>query len=418
MKTLKKNIVWLLKNKRSGRTMIRFLYFIKNGVRLKDCKTMSVLEYCKKNSIKINYIENEKTREVIVHPALNGLCNSIPKKGKIPVYPVYVIELKNAIITGGNDGIIMNDYVLNDRIDYIRKNAFGPKPSYCFSVDNARENILIKRLEGEKIEKGLCVIGRFPENWWHITFELLSKIQLFDMDSKYLDWPILIDDAAIKDRNSFKLLECLNLKKHPLIVLKKDESIMVRNMVYASCMVTEILGNYTDKHSRDKLPYKTYLFNNKLSINYIRSCVLRTINYNPQRKIFIARAKKGRLLNEKEVAEFFENHGFEILYSDHLTFEEEVEAFSNAKILISTMGGAMTNLVYASPKAVVVCIFPHKAVATMSMYQEIAHIVGFKFFNQDAEIVKEPSTWDALEYKISLENCKQLVENLNIKSER
>lgn len=400
---------------KTGRKILRLLYFIKHRQRLQEYKVMSVLRYCRKNHIGIHYIEKEAEREAVVYPPVNGIREEKTKKCVIPVYPLYVTELEHAVITGWNDSIIVKHAVLNDRKDYIAENTFAPCPYYSLSIDKTRNYMMAKPLSIQRhIEKALCLTGRFPDNWWHYTYELLSRIPLFDMNSQYHKWPILIDDAAVKDESSFKLLKRLNVRNHPLITVKRNEQVHVKRLAYASNTVTEIIGDYAVQFDRNIPLKQTYLFINRSSIAYIRKCVLKSGSSHPSRKIFVARARKGRLLNEKEIADFFQGIGFEVLYSDRLSFEEEVEAFSNASVIVSTMGGAMANLTYVSSGSRVVCIFPHKAIASMSMYQEVADIIGFTFYNQDARIVKEGRTYDVMEYILPVDDCVQLCKNLQL----
>lgn len=418
----KEKILEIILNKcsncKSGRRALGLLYFVKHKKRLLEYRVMSVQEYSRENHRKVTYFEKDEEREATIVPAIYG--SDFYRGGvkrNVPIYPCYMTEIENGTVTGYTDGVIAGNCVLNDRKDYNPVNIYeAARPVYCISIDDKREYMLAVNVRHEKIlERALYISGRFPHNWWHYTFELVSRISLYDKNPEYDDWPILADDTAVNDKSSFKLLQLLNYKKRPVIVMKRNEHVLVHRLAYASVTVTETIGTYADAYMNESDACRVfYFFSNRNSVSYIRKHVLQNMNHHPSGKIFVARKRKGRLVNEKEAAAFFQSMGFETVYSDSLSFEEEISIFSNAEIIISTMGAAMTNLLYISPAAKVICIFPQKSVSALTGYQEIADIVGFQFYIQDARIVKDSEKYPCIEYILLAEDCQKLCRDLNL----
>ncbi len=69
----------------------------------------------------------------------------------------------------------------------------------------------------------------------------------------------------------------------------------------------------------------------------------------PYRCLYLSRSKteeKERVSNEEEVTKFLINKGFEIIYPEELTIKETVLLFSEAKIVISSLGSQAMNIAF------------------------------------------------------------------------
>lgn len=79
----------------------------------------------------------------------------------------------------------------------------------------------------------------------------------------------------------------------------------------------------------------------------------------PTRKIFVSRrgAKFRRILNEAEVENCLEEHGFEILASESLSVEDQIRLFSQAETIVAPHGAGLTNMIY-SKKPKIIELFP------------------------------------------------------------
>lgn len=83
----------------------------------------------------------------------------------------------------------------------------------------------------------------------------------------------------------------------------------------------------------------------------------------PEKNIYISRRKSARpLLNESEVEDILSNHGFDVIFAEDLTFQEQVSVFSSAKTLISSHGAGMSNIAFMNSGTSIVEIFTDKAI--------------------------------------------------------
>ncbi|RBI65887.1 hypothetical protein DQ400_16670 [Vreelandella sulfidaeris] len=76
----------------------------------------------------------------------------------------------------------------------------------------------------------------------------------------------------------------------------------------------------------------------------------------PYRRIFISRAKAARrkLINEEEVWSLLEPHGFQRVFMEDLTFQEQVKLMQETSVLIAPHGAGMTNMMFCPQGAKIV----------------------------------------------------------------
>ncbi|RUR31310.1 glycosyltransferase family 61 protein [Vreelandella nanhaiensis] len=76
----------------------------------------------------------------------------------------------------------------------------------------------------------------------------------------------------------------------------------------------------------------------------------------PNRRIFISRAKASRrkLVNEEEIWSLLEPHGFERVFMEELTFQEQVKLMQETSVLMAPHGAGLTNMMFCPPGAQIV----------------------------------------------------------------
>jgi len=91
---------------------------------------------------------------------------------------------------------------------------------------------------------------------------------------------------------------------------------------------------------------------NPYAIQYLRHSFLNCGNDRPEigDRIFLKRRAKTRgFLNEKEIEDFFENEGWDIVDLEELDFSEQVGLFSRVRAVAGLHGGGFTNLLWCRP---------------------------------------------------------------------
>ena len=82
-------------------------------------------------------------------------------------------------------------------------------------------------------------------------------------------------------------------------------------------------------------------------------------------KIYISRdkARARNVVNESELINLLENHGFRTVYLEDLSFLEQVSLFSSARFIVSPHGAGLTNLIFCRPRTKVLELFSPRYVS-------------------------------------------------------
>jgi hypothetical protein len=99
----------------------------------------------------------------------------------------------------------------------------------------------------------------------------------------------------------------------------------------------------------------------------------------PLRRIYLARgnASRRRVVNETELLEGLEEHGFSSVAFDGMTIAEQATVIGGADVIVAPHGAALTNLVFAEPGTRVVEILP--ANNPQPFFWHLADRVGLEY---------------------------------------
>lgn len=95
------------------------------------------------------------------------------------------------------------------------------------------------------------------------------------------------------------------------------------------------------------------------AITLLRELFWPSIITGKKRRIYITRrlAARRRVLNEGELEAMLANHGVEIVETERLGFQEQVQLFADAEWVIAPHGAGLANLVFCKPGAKVLELF-------------------------------------------------------------
>ena len=83
-----------------------------------------------------------------------------------------------------------------------------------------------------------------------------------------------------------------------------------------------------------------------IGVKHLRE-LLRPDIIKRSRRVFISRNSSRRITNEKSVMDYLGKLGFEKVKCEKLSFEEQVNIFSDASVVIAPHGAGLTNLIFA-----------------------------------------------------------------------
>ena len=226
----------------------------------------------------------------------------------------YCYYLKNSIVTDDGKIFTFNNDIISDYLSFnsLSKLIFFKKIllyiSYLFQV-------VLKKfsLETKYLPKNVILAhNRNSIGYFHWLIDTLPKI-IF-LNKKYKN-NVLILPNELKKKFVISSLKKYRIK---FFFLKKEKNFKFKNLIYIGNLYPS--GNpriSVIKKLREKLIFK------KSNLN----------------KIYVSRNKSQRrkISNEKELLAVLKNYNFKTLYLDNMSFEKQINIFSNAKYVVGFM---------------------------------------------------------------------------------
>jgi len=118
--------------------------------------------------------------------------------------------------------------------------------------------------------------------------------------------------------------------------------------------------------------------------NFLADAEWRKIAHGKGRKVYISRedAPARRVLNEQEVVACLARHGFEVVNSTELSFQDQARLFNNADVIVAGHGAGLSNIVFCAQGTKIIEILPPRWMAPCFMVLASSagciykHIVG------------------------------------------
>jgi hypothetical protein len=373
----------------------------------------SVQKNCQKKNTPFKLIKNRSWVEVcspLYCSKQDGVIKNKPGKIFRFLLPeMYVAEIYDANVIGENSVVLVDNICLQDMIQNDVKGRLNLRYGSVLHMNSCHAIIGNKKLDKICIPEAIYLIGFAAFNYYHLTIEILGRLEYIERIKEYDGIPLLVDEIICAVPQYKYLLNVINKKGYPVIPLKKNHPYSVGRLILPSstcCLPINVNGF----RSRPE----DYCVS-KETLKFIRNRILEhfQINFNDSTdtKIFISRknTKNIRLTNEDLVLELFIKHGFEIIYPEMMSLEEQVKVFASAQIVAGVTGAAFTNILYCQENTVVINIIPEKY--EFYLYSTIAHNLNLKPVFFDAQIVKKGKTASSEQFNINIEMIEVFLSN-------
>lgn len=194
-------------------------------------------------------------------------------------------------------------------------------------------------------------------SYFHIYNDVLSKLILLSKFNITDDIPLVIANK-LYSMNFFKnVLALSNLKNRNWIIQDKD-IVEAEEIIY--CKTLSLKKEYFDGILK--------LFNIKIPKNDLK------------RKIFLNRRREiGRNIeNIEDIKNICDKFNFEIIETENMSLEEQIELFSHTRYLIGLHGASFTNIIFRQGKALnLLEIFPPDNIAPHFFW--LSYIFGYGY---------------------------------------
>lgn len=226
------------------------------------------------------------------------------------------------------------------------------------SQDRLQESEKLQTLSGTSL-----ILGAAGAHcYYHWMVDVLPKLKVLEEAGVNLD---SIDHFIVRDlgwAHQVKSLEIIGLPRDK-IVLATDKPNIRAELLY-----NVEIRNFVGMKMHSFIP------------GYLREKFLKIDKSIPpsNRNIFIARPKgvNRPIENEEELLELVAANGYETVTMECMTHYEQAELFHNASSIITSHGGALTNVVYCRPGTEIVELF---GAHVFSYYYGLANLCGLDY---------------------------------------
>ncbi len=370
--------------------------------RLRIYPSCEVVHYVQGCGGSIRIMEKAKKRTVYMPKYFEK------KEGRAKQYhsdAIYVAELRNVCVVGGSDLMLAGHKFLSDvfckdsRVDI----RFG-----CIKKAWNNRVLVAEPSDYKVIEQAISLLGAASFNYFHLLMEILPRLFFLNACKEFRTYPILVDEVVLKIPQYAALLRYIDQYDHKVIAVRKDEGLYVRQLAYVSNF-SWMPVNLKDR--RDILPYD-FRFT-KTVLENIRRCIPLYDQKPPWRKLFLSRKHTGavRLINETAICAIFMEYGFEVIYPEELSLEQQVECFGQAACIVAASGAAFANMVFCQKGTRVGCIIPltHR----FYMYSTIAYLLELEPVFLDADITKRTACTASDEFVLEEAYARRYAESLD-----
>lgn len=394
-------------------TMVILLYMREmlffHNYRIGFFKIQNIKTYCANNDYVYRLVETSMERE-ICKPDIFEIEKEKIEKANSP--EIYIAELRNITVTGGNSFLLSGKYCMYDLINEDKEGRFDLSFESLLYISKKRAIVALYNSLRQRnvIEEGIFLIGAASYNYYHFTVEILSRLAYVDQYEVYRKLPIIVD-CIIKEVPQYReLLERFNVFKHTIIYINTRENILVKKLIYPSpCTWMPInICKHGMMMQQDFALAKSGIWNIRNRMQ--KDSEKNSIGY---KKIFISRRNNinKRLVNEEDIVNLFKKYDFEIVYPEEMSMQEQLDMFSHTAYFACTTGAALTNIIYSASNTHVICIIPERF--GFYLYSTIAHLLGIKCTFLDAIVTNSSITLSQDSFKLDETYCERFLKTID-----
>jgi hypothetical protein len=198
-----------------------------------------------------------------------------------------------------------------------------------------------------------------PDNYYHWMFDILPRFEIIQKSG-------LVPDTYVVNANTQFQRESLHL-----IGIPSDRILSPTKSTYIEA----------DQLIVPSLPGPVYGMTPTLyACSYLRSAFLqREEKRKPRRALYITRAdaKDRRVLNETEIREEVLERGFEVVSLSDVPFSEQIQLFSEARIIVGPHGAGFTNAVFCQEGSILIEFMPEGR--HIECFERLARFIGLRY---------------------------------------
>ncbi len=381
--------------------------------------------YCKRYDISTleNYIKNKNLYTVPIDSASTSIVASLKfypdfkqKVDEVEYPPIEVVELHDCKVIGESDMIIdsKGKAIYNANVGNNVNNSDPALQTGYSRYPTIGSSSYVKIFQYNKsvIPVAISLINTIPQNYFHFLHEVLSRFWVVGRLKLPDDVPFIVNARSFDIPQMKELFNFFNDGKRQIITVNHLEQVNVKKLFLIPPL--KISGGMPRKWN--EVSYKYPIYNLK-TIDYLRAKLLGNIKAQYDKfpdKIFISRKNFNlRKYNEAELEQILHEHGFATVYPEELSIWEQIQLFSQSKIIVAASGAALANLLFCQ-KGTDIIVFLNK-ILSMPIYSTISYYLGCNLVYIAADKVKNKRDYHSA-FHVNPDDLRSVLEQLESKT--
>ena len=249
---------------------------------------------------------------------------------------------------------------------------------------------LCQRQESVPFEKAVLVTDNWSANYFHWMVDSLQRVLVAQMAG--INWPIMLPEYFAGQAFVRESLDFLGLSYE---ICADDQLQRVKTL--ATITSAGPSGN----------PHPILVGTLSKMLRAANGMPCKPEAHHAAKRLWVSRKNSGkrRISNEEVLLPLLNEHGFESVYSEDLSFVDQMELFSQASVIVGMHGAGLTNMLVAKPGATILEI-RRRDDDSNNCYFALASAIGHEYWylqadtldstNPDSDVSVRPDELDLM----------------------
>ena len=261
--------------------------------------------------------------------------------------PIYVTEISNAMVYGGTNLVFTNDAVICHDLYDFERDYTSEELHGRHLIDAKKKRMRLLRHHGapEQIPVAAVFVDACAPNYAHWLTEVLPRIAAFCAEKQFESIPIIVNDGL--HDNIMESLLLITGPEREIIMLPAGRAVQL-DVLY----LTSVAGYVPFERRNNKISGHSHGAFSPYAFGELRNQAALFAEKLPKQewpeKIYLSRNSGVRkLTNAAELERLLVAKNYVIVEPEKLTFIEQAQLFSRAKVIIGSSGAAFANILFA-----------------------------------------------------------------------
>jgi capsular polysaccharide biosynthesis protein len=336
-------------------------------------------------------------------PPVFGEPNPGRFKGSVPGYTSYSCTLRGATIFAKSsivltqDGAALNDTIADERFGQF---LVLDHDKTVLRWDDERLLLDVGAYQLEEIPAGVMLSGWASEHFGHWIPEYIFRLAYLERHPRFAELPIIVDSDMPPQHLEYLRI----LVSNPIVQIPAGGALRCGELIVGSPStffpINLVADHQVPPENQGGLPTD--------GLRFVQARMLERLPppEGPRdRKLYLSRKGREwrRPLNEDEISAMLAAEGFEILFPEELSFEEQVRMYQSAAVVVAPNGSSLLNAMFA-PKDLRLIVLSQRGLFNWATFYGPMRELGYEmtFLCSDEE-----TDWKHGNYEIPLPRLRE-----------